>query len=783
MALIICPAALGERYVYDATFESHPYDGNLWLQDAEEEVELVPVWGSNPALAPDGNRIAYSDFSDVYITDTNGSQERLAFEALPEWFGTPTSAWTSDGTLISDGGGAIAELTPSVGAAEWSRKVILDWKGSQYEPDISPDGTKIAFLSQYGPSEEWLPFGAIFVVDRDGENPVRVTYGVAPEELTAWGLAFSPNGESLAVEGYDYDDEQAEIYVVDIETGEFEAVTSDSYADGNPDWSDPGRIAFISEELGEFGQALASSLITIDSDGTDRETLAGPFEEGWYLGRISAPQPVELSPLTGQAAADALLPQFVPTLVYDDEEMFRALRADGAVSVYEGTELSESNYLRRGEGTSIASANPAITSPPLSLAYLDGLEEEYGVPGTETPAPTALGTDRISMRNSYGEDAAELQEDPEYADAVYGRAVYSGEQWWLQYWFFYYYNPWLEGFGDHEGDWEMIQVGLDTNGQPELVTYAQHKDETADQCVWEDVEISLGSYGNPSPRVYVADGSHASYLRPGSFVGDPPIDEADGDGYAASPYVIAMNPSAGWLEWPGIWGDSGSSPSGPAYQGDKWDDPAAFHAQAQNDCPTSGLRAAQRPLLGAPEVSAVLEEGEIKLDYEFEGSAPDGLRVAVSSSRTDITPTGAFSTIRAARGRTSVPLPNGPGPYTLLVRAIDKNGQRSDEVRRVLGAGQRDSRRGHPSKSLRKRLSDRGRGSLDISPSFPADAPSGRHALIRRAAKLIWSDPYRAVHMVAHLADRDPRARALIAVAADRLSREEPTPQVRGRSR
>ena len=81
---------------------------------------------------------------------------------------------------------------------------------------------------------------------------------------------------------------------------------------------------------------------------------------------------------------------------------------------------------------------------------------------------------------------------------------------WLQYWFWLYYNPKnLFGFGKHEGDWEMIQIGLGSDGEPELLAYAQHDSGEARKATeGEWVERDGGRH----PVVYVSPLSHASYF-------------------------------------------------------------------------------------------------------------------------------------------------------------------------------------------------------------------------------------------------------------------------------
>ena len=187
---------------------------------------------------------------------------------------------------------------------------------------------------------------------------------------------------------------------------------------------------------------------------------------------------------------------------------------------------------------------------------------------------------------------------------TYGRAVKGSDgRTWLQYWFLYADNPQDRGIlrtGRHEGDWEMVQVGVGRG--PAVATFSQHN--WAEACPYKGV-------------VNVANGSHASYPQPG--VHDrpwpDPNDEAGADGRQVRPEV---RPFGAWVRWPGRWGrakarwwnpSEQSSPRGPAFQDRKaptaWADPAGFHAGAR----LCGSGAPPHPLavrLGAIGALAVL---------------------------------------------------------------------------------------------------------------------------------------------------------------------------------
>lgn len=165
---------------------------------------------------------------------------------------------------------------------------------------------------------------------------------------------------------------------------------------------------------------------------------------------------------------------------------------------------------------------------------------------------------------------------------VYGRSARSaGGGAWLQYWLFYARQDQDRGIlrtGRHAGDWEMVQYRLDRAGRPTEAVYAQHSG--AERAPWNAVELRRGH-----PVVYVARGSHGSYLRAGvrDRMWPDPNDEADGRGRSGRPRLVRVTDTEpALIRWPGHWGGARArwwvpgeqdSPRGPAFQPDRWRSP------------------------------------------------------------------------------------------------------------------------------------------------------------------------------------------------------------------
>jgi hypothetical protein len=320
-------------------------------------------------------------------------------------------------------------------------------------------------------------------------------------------------------------------------------------------------------------------------------------EHGWYYAlpwlaeRSGAPRDMYLKLDT--IDYDALLAAHTPILRYDLDEDFHAISPGAATDFYDTSDdpddADDANRLVDSFGA-FASANPWVSFDEqidtLSLAYLGSAYTGSG-PRGGTPA---MSTDYISERgdgtwgpffssDGFANDAAYMEALPGYANRIYGRVAHGEDgKMWLQYWFYYYFDS-QGDFGQnvHEGDWEMVQVGLGAGNSPDTAAYSQHGD--GERCTWPaDVDVVNGH-----PVVYVAQGSHASYFRAGHYDDPDPDDDAGGQGIqVTSPVLVqiqAQSPS--WVGWPGSWGDT-DSPPGPAFQGSKWDDPSTWATGLHN---------------------------------------------------------------------------------------------------------------------------------------------------------------------------------------------------------
>jgi hypothetical protein len=381
-----------------------------------------------------------------------------------------------------------------------------------------------------------------------------------------------------------------------------------------------------------------------------------------------------------------LLAKHSPTLAYHKQEPYWA--SSPAVMTDCFVEGRYSNYLQTENGELIAQSGPSLVRSRLDLAILSG--ERYGPGG-----PTPLASDYLNAHGgTYQEDAARMQAEPSYADRVYGRyAQADGGRVWLQYWLFYYYNDKsLAGIGLHEGDWEMVQIGLGDDGTPAVATYAQHTGGEKRED-WGDVR-KAGGADDGSPLVYVGLGSHASYFDPGEYRIKlfPLLDHARGNGRRVRPQLVELGEESHWLHWPGRWGRMGmsdtSSPRGPAQHAQQWRRPDAFHKAARGRRRHLGpifFAVAPRARAAAPSLVAVRDGDHVAIAYDVRAARsaaerPARLLLSVESSDPRAAPSTHSFVVAKQRARVVHPARVGDGHYVVHATALTADDAASETV-------------------------------------------------------------------------------------------------------
>lgn len=385
-----------------------------------------------------------------------------------------------------------------------------------------------------------------------------------------------------------------------------------------------------------------------------------------------------------------LLQRYRPVIQYDSQESFFAdsvaIMTD---RVTPGTGPNRWNTLKNPAGQVLASAKPSGGQAQLNLGFL---RQKYalGTAATRDDYLDATGRDYVA-------DALRMHAIPAYRNQIYGHAVTDADgRLWLQYWFFYYYNnKAFMGIGTHEGDWEMMQIRLDKQYKPNVLTYSQHREGA--RASWGDVK-KVSTPEGPAPVVFCARGSHACYFTPGTHKEAPVVpDYCDAKGQLIRPAVVVISDNGPpWSPWPGKWGSTprrnfleSDSPRGPS-QHWQWREPARFHAAArpgmQPQPVTRGL-----PPPPAPKIEAHREGEHAVIDYRFRKPTaaqlpPVGIVVSIDAADDDSPPATYTFSLNGLEGTVEHPSELDPRPYVVRVTAFSQAGDAAEAVTARLGA-------------------------------------------------------------------------------------------------
>ena len=380
------------------------------LETDEKVVVTDPSAGiedSRPAFSPDGERLAFvrreaSGIASLRVVTSAGESERSIVEGAEHLWG---HAWSSDGREIVysflvgetfalwrvgvDGGSPprwlpipgvqiardphIARRAEMLVFESWVYDVnllrvdltvpgsdpleILPSTAWDSAPQISPDGTRLAFLSSRSGR------GALWVSDLDGSQPERLAQGLRTiDTVPRW----SPDGRYLAVVSTDKNATTA-ISLVEVTTGTVRSAGEQTAGGRAPSWSAEGRSLYfaaarqgswqvfkIDPDLGEASQ------VTRDGGFAALESEDGAW---LYFSKRAEPglfrQPVAGGPV--ERLVDDLLPS-------DWGNWF----LDGEAVVYPRVRGEETVLVRMepasGKVSTIARVQGRILNPGIALS-------------------------------------------------------------------------------------------------------------------------------------------------------------------------------------------------------------------------------------------------------------------------------------------------------------------------------------------------------------------------------------------------------------------------------
>jgi Tol biopolymer transport system component len=296
-------AALLEEKIVFSSNRDGDYDIYSMNPDGSNVVQLTdsPGLDINPAISPDGTRIAYNRGSmveefDTWLMNADGSDQHLLAVAVKEPAWTPDSAKVLAGSLgHGDRDGYIYQINADgSGGPDPYGATYADPIGGtnpdrdNFDPAVSADGTKLAWIGQI---DDFLVGEGLWTANFDGTDATGLVNHSGENLQDDRNPDWSPDSTKLAF---------ARSSDICQMTADGTGLSCVSVSGGGPSWSPSGaQIAFWTGRDGN------SEIYKMDADGTAQIRLtnnpAVDQQPDW--GRISTligpgyPRPKGASPL------------------------------------------------------------------------------------------------------------------------------------------------------------------------------------------------------------------------------------------------------------------------------------------------------------------------------------------------------------------------------------------------------------------------------------------------------------------------------------------------------
>lgn len=284
----------GKKVAFLRTTE-HQMD--LWVFDLmqREEAKLADKVGNTFDWSPDGASIAFSSAPDggpldqeqphIHVVDTETGV--ITQVTNDEARADTEPRWSPDGAVVAftgtTNGGSFPQSTPNADvhvAYPSSKRVtrLTDGAASDYSPQWSPNGKRIAFISTRDADDTGAGAATseIYTMRWDGRRERRLTHSPKAHNVDP---EFSPDGRRILYIEY-VEEEFSQIRLARTDGSSDKALEDAERVDWNPTWSPDGtQIVFASSR--KAPAETDTELIRMSIDGARRRVLTDDESFQW----------------------------------------------------------------------------------------------------------------------------------------------------------------------------------------------------------------------------------------------------------------------------------------------------------------------------------------------------------------------------------------------------------------------------------------------------------------------------------------------------------------------